>query len=81
MIWMARKKSSKVGFPAGAWAGACLGVASTILVLEFGARVFPSPAVVAVLALILDTLLLLGGVVGFTLFTRFGKPKKRRKGR
>jgi Sec-independent protein secretion pathway component TatC len=51
------------------------------MVMVFGARVSPDPVVIAVLALALDTVLLFGGVVGFALFARYGRPKAKRKGK
>ncbi len=80
---MARKRSLwkrlSAGTWAGAWTGACFGIASTILVLDFGAKIFtPTLSVVAISALALDTILLIGGVVGFAVLS-VAKPKKRRR--
>lgn len=75
---MAQKKSKLGGFPSGAWTGACFGLAAASLVIGFSTSVFPKPLVFAFISALLAGALLVGGVLGFTLFRGMVKNKRRK---
>jgi hypothetical protein len=76
---MAKKKSSVLkGFPSGAWSGACFGLTSSSIVIGLSTTAVPKPLIFVVLSAVLSAILLIGGVVGFTLFKQFSKPRKGR---
>ena len=79
MVGMARKGSVLKGFPVGAWAGACFGLTSTIIVMGLSTILVPKPYVFALMSAVLAAILLVGGVAGFTLFKEFTKPYRKRR--
>jgi hypothetical protein len=70
---MADKKSSLKKVMASVWVGICLGVASTVLVVEFSVRALPNPLEVALLTVGLDTVLLVCGLIGFSISKRVAR--------
>jgi len=60
----ASRKPVLTGFTAGAVVGTSIGLASTLLVMEFSMSLFPSPLLVILLSAFISLIMLIGGIIG-----------------